>query len=831
MGVKTMRRPLVPAALGYTAGIILRDVLPLPMGFLLLSGLAAAGWWLWNRYCAWRKSPLPFLACWLIFGMVMNQWAVQRTDGFTAAVETGRRAEFTGTVIEEPVQKGDRTSYVVKVDRVRQDSRLRSVQGRVLLNLRGSAEPLAYGDLIRFYGVPELPAEPGNPGQFDYRKYLYDKGIRLMVNGWGDGSVQRLAAGRGSPLVAAALTVKSRLVRVLDETLPPEKSALLKGVLFGSRAEIDPVTEQEFVDTGVVHILSVSGYHVGLVLAGCSLLNGLLKLNRISFVLFSMAILIFYAVLTGVQPAVIRATAMALVLLAGHYLDRDRDWATGLALAALVILVANPRAFYNVGFQFSFAATWGILYLSPFFQKYLFYRLPRAWRPAAAVPLAAQLAALPLSAYYFNQVSAISLAANVIIVPLVGMITILGVFAVLGGVVWTLWAEVLNISTGFLLTLMIKLNSLLAGLPGAVLYMKKPPLWAVVLWFAGLIMLMEGFYYIPFNQLLRRFFIIRGKIIVTGIMALLPVVVWAMFYQPPGPLTVTFIDVGQGDSILIRTPRGRVMLIDTGGGAGGGESGFDMGAKILVPVLRNHGVSKIDALVFTHLHLDHIGGAPAVLERLKVKRIVTSEPLGTGGRVETKGARDTEGTGKTAGGREPGGAAEDKVLAEITALAGKASVPVMPVGAGDRIMLDPHIRIEVLAPQKNRTSGGSLDSNNSSIVLKLSYGQDSILLTGDIEAEAMELLLAGHRDLRADVLKIPHHGSRGSLSDKFYQKVDPDLAVISVGRNLFGHPSGEVLAALKANDIRVTRTDLQGAVTLISEGHGWSGQTVKKGEI
>lgn len=800
------------AALCYAAGIILRDVLPLPMGLLLLSGLAAAGWWLWDRYCTWRKSPLPFLACWLIFGMAMNQWAVQRTDGFMAAVETGRRAEFTGTITEEPVQKGDRISYVVKVRRVRQDSRLRSVQGRVLLNLRGSAEPLAYGDLIRFYGIPELPPEPGNPGQFDYRKYLYDKGIPLIVSGWGDGSVQKLAAGRGNLLVAAALTLKSRLALVSDKTLPPEKSAVLKGVLFGSRAEIDPVIEQEFVDTGVVHILSVSGYHVGLVLAGCSLLNGLLKLNRRNFALFSAAILIFYAALTGAQPAVIRATAMALVLLAGHLLGRDRDWATGLALSALIILLANPRAFYNVGFQFSFAATWGILYLGPVLLDRLFYRLPRAWRPAAAVPLAAQLAVLPLSAYYFNQVSAISLAANLIIVPLIGIITILGNIAVLGGAVWRLWAEVFNISTGFLLAVLIKLNAFLAGLPGAVLYMKRPPLWAVALWFTGLIVLVEGFCHIPFNQLLRRFFITRWKIIVTGSMVLLPAVLWPLFYQPPGPLTVTFVDVGEGDSVLIRTPRGKVMLIDTGGSAGGRETGFDTGARILVPVLRNYGVSKIDALVLTHMHLDHIGGVPAVLEKLKVKKIVTPPS------AEDKGLGEADSTGATA-------------LAEIATLAGKKSIPTVPVGAGDRIILDPQIRIEVLAPQKNKTSGMPADSNNSSIVLKLSYGRDSILLTGDIEAEAMDRLLAGHRDLRADVLKIPHHGSRGSLSDKFYQKVDPDLAVISVGRNLFGHPSGEVLAALKANDIRVTRTDLHGAVTLISEGHGWSGQTVKKGEI
>lgn len=829
-----MRRPLLLAAICYTGGIILRDVLPLPMGLLLLLNLAAAGWWGWNRYFAWRKSPLPFLACWLVFGMVMNQWAVLRTDALLAAVQTGLKAEFTGIIAEEPLRKGDRITYVVQVSRVRQKNRLLSVKGRVLLNLRQTVKPLAYGDLARFYGIPELPPEPGNPGQFDYRKYLYNKGIVLIVNGWGDGSVHQLAAGQGSLLVASALKVKDRLSRVLDETLPSGKSALLKGVLFGSRAEIDPEIRQEFIDTGVVHILSVSGYHTGLVLAGCCLLNGLLRLNRRNFTILSAVVLIFYTALTGAQPAVIRATVMALVLLAGHLLDRDGDWPAGLALSALVILICNPRTFYNIGFQLSFTATWGILYLGPVLQTRLFQRLPRTWRAAPAVPLAAQLAVVPLSAFYFNQVSVISLAANLIIVPLIGIITLLGAFAVLGGVVWLLWAEVLNISTGLLLNLVIKLNALLAGAPGAVLYMKKPPVGAIVLWFAGLILLVEGLCLIPFNQFIRRIFITWQKIIITGFLAVLLIAVfWPLVYQPLKPLTVTFIDVGEGDSILIRTPHGRVMLIDTGGSAGGRETGFDIGNRVLVPVLRNYGISKIDTLLLTHMHLDHIGGVPAVLEKLQVKKLVLPPAAVTeiGTSAKTAGRSETNVSLKAAVRTKMTALPEAAILAEIYALAGKKLIPIVPVSAGNRIILDPEISIEVLAPLQNKTSGGPVDSNNSSIVLKLSYGQDSLLLTGDIEAAAVEALLGAHRDLQADVLKVPHHGSRNSLSAEFYRQVDPDLAVITVGRNLFGHPAGEVLAALKANDIRITRTDLNGAVTLTSEGHGWRGQNVKKGEI
>lgn len=825
-----LQRPLVMAALCYIGGIVLRDVLPLPMGLLLLLGLAAFGFWVWNRYYAWRKSPLPFMACWLILGMAMNQWAVQRTDALLAAVQPGLRAEFTGVITEEPVRKGEVMTYILRVSRVQQKNRTQAAKGKVLLNLRQTAKPLAYGDIIRIHGIPELPPEPGNPGQFDYRKYLYNKGIVLVVNGWGDGSVEKLAAGRGSLLMGAALKLKDRLARVPDETLPPEKSALLKGMLFGSQAEIDPEVRQEFVDTGVVHILSVSGYHVGLVLAACCILNSILGLRRSSFTFFSVAVLVFYTALTGAQPAVVRATLMALVLLAGRLLEKDRDWPSGLALSALAILLVSPRTLYNTGFQLSFTATWGILYLSPVMGNRLFSCLPLAWRPALAVPLAAQLSVVPLSAYYFNQVSIISLAANLIIVPLVGVITLLGAFAILGGVVWSLWAEVLNISTGLLLEMVIKINAFLAVLPGAVLYMKKPPVWAAALWFAGLFLVVEGLCRIPLNQFIRRICITRGKAIVSGLLVIsLAFILWSLFYRPLEPLTVTFIDVGEGDSVLVRTPRGRVMLIDTGGSAGGRERGFDTGAKILVPVLWNYGISKIDALVLTHPHLDHIGGAPAVLERMDVKRLVLP-PTAVAATPPETAPPEIAATLKTAVPAKNDIASEAATMAEITALADKSSIPVIPVSAGDRIMLDPDVSIEVLGPPENKTSGGPVDLNNSSVVLKLSYGQDSLLLTGDIGTEAVDRLMASRRNLRADVLKIPHHGSRNSLSDKFYERVDPDLAVISVGRNLFGHPSKEVLSALEAKDIRITRTDLRGAVTLTSEGHGWRGETVKKGE-
>ncbi|HAG07360.1 MAG TPA: DNA internalization-related competence protein ComEC/Rec2, partial [Peptococcaceae bacterium] len=214
----------------------------------------------------------------------------------------------------------------------------------------------AYGDRLEVRGRVEKPLPPGNPGAFDYPAYLARQGVGVVLYAVGDGAVEKLGTGAKNPVLDLALQTREALCRALDGALGPPAAAVVKGIIFGTRADIDPAVQDAFVATGVVHILSVSGLHVGFVLGFVLLLFRWLRLRPGYDLALAAAVLGFYTFMTGAKPCVVRAAVMGLLLLAAHRLGRDRDWPTAMAAAAFTVLLANPLALYDPGFQLSFAA-------------------------------------------------------------------------------------------------------------------------------------------------------------------------------------------------------------------------------------------------------------------------------------------------------------------------------------------------------------------------------------------------------------------------------------------------------------------------------------------
>ena len=307
----------------------------------------------------------------------------------------------------------------------------------------------------------------------------------------------------------------------------------MNGIVFGSQGLIDQETRQAFSETGIVHILSVSGLHVGLVLGGLMGFLGLFRAPPACTAPLVTPVLLFYALMTGLNPAVLRATFMALLFVWAHHLGRDRDWPTTLALAALIILIWKPLQIYNPGFQLSFTATWGILYLGPLLaaglarllkglsesavrvaapgprgdsvpQRGISENFVRVAALALAVPLAAQLATVPLVAWYYNLFSPVSIPANLLAAPLVGLILLLGILAAILGLFWLPLAGLLNASTGVVLDLFLALVALLQELPGAVIYLATPPVLLAAVWYGGSFLLPESVPGLE-SAVLRRF--------------------------------------------------------------------------------------------------------------------------------------------------------------------------------------------------------------------------------------------------------------------------------------------------------------------------------------
>ncbi|MHB8157924.1 MAG: ComEC/Rec2 family competence protein, partial [Desulfocucumaceae bacterium] len=379
-----MTLPLALASLGIAAVfffVLHRDVFPVMMVVFLLLGCSAAA---------------------------QDQGYPEEMKGFL-----GKTATLEGYICREPDFRGDKTVYTLEVKRVLAGPGQFNAGGRVLVYVPESKASLTYGDALRVQGRPYIPESPGNPGQFDYGSYLGDRGIWGILSVKETTDIEKTASGEGNPIVGAALRTKQRLIEVNLSTLEPGHASIVNGIIFGTRGGIDSRTAEVFNESGVVHILSVSGLHVGLVAGAVAGLLGMAGLQRISFPVLSM-VLILYSFITGMGPAVVRASLMIWVQILGHRLGRDRDWPTTLAVAALIILVFSPGALYNPGFQLSFAATWGILQIGPAIDRRLKTAgLGWVWvRGIFSVSLGAQMGTLPLVAYYFNIFSLISIPAN-----------------------------------------------------------------------------------------------------------------------------------------------------------------------------------------------------------------------------------------------------------------------------------------------------------------------------------------------------------------------------------------------------------------------------------
>lgn len=797
------RNSLVFLTIAYISGVLAASVLEVePRQALLASAgvfLLAVLLFVFSR----RGSGPVLLILFSLLGVLLARPDFEE-QGRVFKPFWGHFVTVEGWVSGEPDVRSREVYYRVRPDWLTFGDKRRLVSGNVLIRCTKGGKVYGYGDRVVARGYLSMPDEPGNPGQFDYRMYLLRKGIGAVLSVKDEGDIVTTGTGTGNPLVKLALGIKQRLVRVGENTLPPDQATLLNGIVFGVRGEIDAREKEIFNETGVNHILSVSGLHVGLVLAAVAGLLKLARMPRRCQLPLILTVLVIYAVMTGLSPPVVRSTVMAVVLLLGHYLGREAHWPTGMALAALLVLLFTPAALFDPGFQLSFTATWGILYLSPVLGGLLKKQLPLP--PGAAlffaVPLAAQLGTLPLTALHFNLVTAAALPANLLAVPLVGIILPLGAAAALVGQFSMPLAGVLNAATGALLELFRWLVSHIRELPGGYYYITSPAWLLVLAWYPLLWLLGKK---VETSGGKSHASPARWAAMVSLSLVLL-VSGWWSWRSGENRLKAHFIDVGQGDSIYVQFPNGKGMLVDTGGKKGEFISGKGAG-DVVTAYLRRMGINSIDVLVLTHPHEDHAGGARSIVERFPVGTVLVSPsgfPLDGWGGISGDGNN------------EPGDVPDPSYIDLLSGMI-KNGVPVRFPRAGDKLMLDSGVDITFLSPGEPMNDTRS-DLNNNSLVIMLNYGRQDILLTGDIEEEAQQWLLDSGNRLACTVLKVPHHGSRYILPE-FLEACSPQVTVISVGKyNSFGHPDPETLARLEESPAGIYRTDRDGAVVLSTDG-------------
>ncbi len=781
-------RPLVYVTLAFVLGIITANITSIPDWCFLITaivtGLIAVA-----AFSIGRKDVfLLLLAAFLFSGAAMAA-SEKPKPGSSINKYLGREVTLEGYICKEPVYKSGKVIYELKVERLFQGPEAVDFQTRVLVYSAGRHEVLWYGDAVRLTGRPFLPKSPGNPGQFDYPAYLWDKGIWALITVKGEGDFEKTGSGKGYPLARTALRLKQKLVDVNRKTMEPAQAALVNGIVFGSRGEIEPGITEAFNETGIVHILAVSGLNVGLVAAGVMGLLNIFRLRGIAFPAITAAI-IAYTYITGLGVAVVRAAIMAWIYFCGRRLGRERDWPVTMSAAALIILVFSPNALFEPGFQLSFGATWGILHVGPYIDEKLKKAgLDNSWlRGCLWVTLAAQLGTLPLVVYYFNIVSLVSILANLFVVPLVGLILPIGIVASLAGLIHLKIALFINSINAALLEFMMFIAGLLHQIPGGVVYAAAPPMAAVFIYYLCLFVIVgdkNQWYSVKPAKLriaVSTAFFIMILLFATG------------YWSNNGNLQVHVLDVGQGDSILFRFPNGKNMLVDAGGWKEEYVSGRGAG-QVVASYLRRLGINKIDALILSHPHEDHCAGALFLYEHFDIGWVFVSPVMLLPGITEQV----------------------DFSYIQLLSSMEKKGIRVKELFAGDVIDMDPMVEVKVLGPGVNLFTGTKSDLNNNSLIISVKYGGKSFLMTGDIEMDGqaglMERLSQQHG---FDVLKVPHHGSRYVLPE-FIQQVDPDYSVISVGQNAFGHPDQKTVEMFQATG-PVYRTDRDGLVVFNCDG-------------
>jgi competence protein ComEC len=649
----------------------------------------------------------------------------------------------------------------------------------------------------RIGGVLKEPVFLRNPGTYDGYHFNKIKGIygNITVS-----PVQLQESGEPLPLRFRFTALAQKVRENALAQLHTGTGAILPGMVLGGYQGVAPEEADVFRDNGIAHLLAVSGTHVAVLTL---ILQALLRPAGSKGIIFIQLFLALYALLCGLQPAVLRAVAMACVLLWGRSRKLKADSVRLLLLTAWALLLANPFWLFDISFQLSFVTTAGLLLAGPKVNAYIPQKLPDWLRTVLGVTLTAQIFSFPFSVYYFHRVSLIGLVSNLLLLPaleLAALLFLAGLCVLFlesaGGVLCGLFVsfagDTQQGSNMFAMIASLPFSAaerllqgaaaagkLLADLPFAALDVAG---WNKAGYFCYLGFIASFFDLGPFSRLSSRQ---RNRWL--GVMFCTFLLIHAARYLLPQDLTVHFMDVGQGDAALIRTPAGKNILIDTGGLQGDA----DISRMVLLPYLRYLGVKQIDALCLSHGDHDHAGGAAGVAARLPVKNVF----LGAGAEKSAD------------------------VQALLKVVEHKANVYRLQKGeqwnVGDcRIAVASASSGTSSASGKTYSSSAVTDTNASSLVLQLFCRGHSLVFSGDAgmdtEENAMRLLRT------ADVLKVSHHGSETSSSPHFLDHVKPRLAIISCGKhNRYGHPAQGTLERLAARTIIPLRTDELGAIKVV----------------
>ena len=663
----------------------------------------------------------------------------------------------TAVVIKGPSEGEYNYKYTVKA----RTGKYKNKKFIVYINKKNK-KLLEYGDLIEIKGEYSAPEVARNYKGFDYSQYL------KTLNIYGTIKVEEskiINKNQLSPILISINNIKEKMIDNANRNMPKRTANLLLGILIGERDNIQEDIIESFRTANLSHILAVSGAHTSYIILGITYLISKSKTpKRIGYIITIINLLIFI-IITGASYSVVRACIMAIVVIGAKICYRKENFFTSICISLIIILIQNPFAINDIGLKLSFMGTAGIVIfnksITNFFIK---LKIKQKIAEALSVTFSAQLMIMPITILNFNIISLTFFISNILASPLLGIIIIFGFISIFISSILNPISKILFLILHIFLELLILVSKVTEKIPGSSILVKTPNILFAIVYYI-LILFFNYFFVIKQNPT-RRFHKKIIKIItikniknafkVIAVVFLIMLLLTRIVRIINPTLKIYFIDVGQGDSTLIVTPKNKKILIDGGEGK----------TNVLFQYLLDRRINKIDYIIISHFDSDHCNGLIEIIEKMRVENIVMS-----------KQSKESE---------------EYKKILEIIK---QKNIKVSSVKAEDKIIIEKNLYTKILNPAEKFEFQ---DLNNNAIVAKLVYKNFSMLFTGDIEKAEENLAKKYKNELKSTILKVAHHGSKTSTSEEFLKYVEPQIALIGVGENnKFGHPNQITIEKLK----------------------------------
>ena len=804
-----MKRPILIIAIGYIIGILgglyLEKSMVLFLLFIaiILSRIKIKKLWKILRYKRYinlyiNNKELIILiiaaitSCIFIYSQEKEYQKIQKT-----LVENDN-ITIIGKVEKEESSKQYGKTYKVKIKSIINNKKeIQISKKKIYIQAKNNNLQIKYGDIIQVVGKFEQPESRRNYKGFDYKLYLK---TRSIVGNLKSNNIKKITNKIENPIEYIeykSIELSKKIKENANKILPKDMSSVFIGLVLGDTSEISEETIEDFRNSNMSHILAVSGMHMSyLILLSIQLFGKILGKKQAYIV--SIILIIFYMFLTGFSASIIRSGVMGIILIISKIIYKNNDIFTNIAISSLIILIKNPYSILDLSFQFSFGGTIGIILFQKFISKKFLEKILRSKKiiEILSVTISAQIVILPISIFQFNTLNIYFVLSNLIIGFIIGPVMACNFIFLMCLIVNIKLANIISFPLQICIKFII-LISKISKLPYSQIYLATPGILEIILYFL-LINTSFFIYYIYTTKIITPTvkrakniiamikFHIKYRMeektkIVTKIVIVFGIILIIIIQVTPKDLRIHFLDVNQGDSTFIVTPRGKKILID-----GGGSSYSNIGKNTVLPYILDRGYTKIDIAIISHMDLDHCDGIIYLMEKIKINTVILGKQYERTSNYE-----------------------------RFIKIAKERKINLKRVEEGDKIDIEKDVNIEVLWPNSKKVISENIINNNS-LVFKINYKKFSILFTGDIEEIAEKKILEENKNtLKSTILKVAHHGSKTSTTSEFLKAVNPQYALIGVGKNnKFGHPSENTLRKLKEKNIRIYRTDELGEITI-----------------